>query len=77
MEKNFIEQRRVCQKNYLLLTVDFFGGERNVFQGYEISFEFSLQVPVAILRHVFVYFAQEKNSSFFFFFSKVEKHEFT
>lgn len=54
-----------------LFAVDswFFGGaERNVFQGYEISFEFSLQVPVAILRHVFVYFAQEKNSSFFSFF---------
>lgn len=31
MEKNFIEQRRVCQKNYLLLTVDFLGGEKEMF----------------------------------------------
>lgn len=42
---------------------------------FEMSFKSSLKLPVAILRHVFVYFSLEKINSFFFFF-KTEKQEF-
>lgn len=41
-----------------------------------MSFKCSLKMPVAIFRHVFVYFALEKINSFFFFF-KAKKQEFT
>lgn len=49
---------------------------------FEMSFKFSLKVPMAILRHVFVYLALEKKSSSFsfffsFLFSKAEKQECT
>lgn len=78
MGKNFIEQKSVRQWKYLLLAVDFFFFLRGVVEGgclprfsFEMSFKFSLKVPMAILRHVFVYLALEKKSSsfsFFFFF---------
>lgn len=39
---------------------------------FEMSFKSSLKLPVAILRHVFVYFSLEKINSFFFFFQDRE-----
>lgn len=70
MEKNFIEQRRVCQKNYLLLTVDFLGGQKEMFSKvmkyllnfhYRCLWQYSGTSLYILLR--------KKNSSFFFFFS--------
>jgi len=74
MGKNFIEQKSVCQQKYLLLAVDFLGRRGGLPKfSFEVSFKSSLKMPVAICRHVFVYFAQEKINSFFF---KAEKQEF-
>lgn len=61
MGKNFIEHKSVCQQKYLLLAVDFLGrrGGSPRFS-FEMPFKSSLKVPVAIFRHVFVYFSLKK-----------------
>lgn len=61
MGKNFVEQKSVCQQKYLQLAVDFWGRRGGLPRfSFEMSFKSSLKMPVAIFRHVFVYFALKK-----------------